>query len=59
MEFMLDFISGEPSRLTRCNAFDTANSVHLTRPNEKMREKTKLFKNAPVKILNVSLRVLD
>lgn len=51
---MFDFISGEPSRFTKCDAFDIKNAVHLTKSNERLRENTKLFRNAPIKILNVN-----
>ena len=54
MEAMLDFISGEPSRFTRCSAFDTADPVNLTFSNEKLRETSSLFRQAPTPMLDVS-----
>lgn len=59
MEAMLDFISGEPSRFTRCNAFDTADPVNLTYSNEALRETSSLFRDAPETMLNVSCLCVD
>lgn len=54
-EAMFDLISGEPSRFARCNAFDTASTVQLTKTNERLREYSRLFRNAPYRVLNVSV----
>lgn len=53
-EAMFDFISGEPSRFTRCDNYDTKNNVHLTSTNQKLKETTKMFKNSPNVVMNVS-----
>ena len=54
MEAMLDLISGEPSRFTRCNAYDTSDPVNLTGSNTALRQAGTLFRGAPSTILNVS-----
>ena len=54
MEAMLDMISGEPSRFTRCNAYDTADPVNLVGSNVELSQMSSLFRTAPTTVLNVS-----